>query len=166
MPSFRLPEEAKIVEGLNPATDAAGRIGYYITTKNAGKVFIVCHLTQGNAATVQFSVNQATSGAGTTTGAGAKALSNPVPIWYNLDTSLSDTLVLQAAAVNFTPDAFLKNKLVVFEIQPEVALDLVGGFKDIAIQTGPSNAGNITEALYYVMDERYSGSNPPTAFVD
>jgi hypothetical protein len=104
---FTLPEEAKIVGGMQPATDAAGRTGAYVSLKTAHKAYIVWHLTQGNAATVQCSVNQATAVAGT----GAKAITT-ARWWSNLDTSVNDTLARQSDGANYTTDAALKNKVV------------------------------------------------------
>ena len=126
---------------LAPAADAAGRTSGYVTLKNAIKAFIVVHITQGNAATVALTPLQAQDVSGT----GSKAV-NAVPIWSNLDVSLTSLLTARAAAASYTTDAAVKNKLVVFEILPEAALDVTNGFTTIAIQTGASNAANITFA--------------------
>ena len=74
-------ENLKAVQGLQPATDAAGRTGAYISLKNAHKVAVVVHIAQDNAATVAISINQAS----TIAAGDAKALANVVPIWSNLD---------------------------------------------------------------------------------
>lgn len=167
--AFRLPEQAKIVDLLNPAADAAGRTGQYITCKYAHKVFIVCHVTQGNAAQVTFTLLQAKDVSGT----GAKSTGLNVPVWYDEDTSAAtgnDTLTLLAPAVggsqnNYQTGTTLKNKIVVFEVDPSY-LDLANGFKDITIQTSASNAANITEAIAYVVAERYAGNAAPTCLTD
>jgi hypothetical protein len=99
--SFTLPQNYKIVSALNPATDAAGRTGAYVSLKNAIKATLVVHVTQGNAATIALSLSQATAVAGT----GAKAVSATFPIWSNLDTATSDTLVARTAAASYTTDA-------------------------------------------------------------
>jgi hypothetical protein len=70
--SFHLVEGAKIVEGLPPAADAAGRAGDYVSLKDASRIFVVAHITQGNAATVALTLFQATAVAGT----GEKAITN------------------------------------------------------------------------------------------
>jgi hypothetical protein len=69
-------------------------------------------------------------------GTGAKAIP-ATPIWTNLDTSVSDTLVRATDAVSYTTDAGVKNKMVVFEIDP-AALDVAGGFDCIRCNTGAS----------------------------
>ena len=139
--SFSLPAEIPVTQLLAPAADSGGRTSSYVTLKNSIKAYIVCHVTQGNAATVQFTPLQAQDVSGT----GSKAISATL-IWSNLDTSLTSSLTSRSAAANYTTDAATKNKMVIFEILPEQALDLANGFKTIAIQTGASNSANITFA--------------------
>lgn len=159
MLAVRLTEEYSIVQGLAPAADAAGRTGAYVTLKNCHKAFVVFHIAQGNAATIQLSVNQATN----VSGGSAKAIPASA-IFTNLDESVSDALTSQTWAANYTTDAGLKNKYVIFEIIPD-SLDYANGFKDIAGVTGASNAANITECTYYLFN-RYPGLNWPTNVVD
>jgi hypothetical protein len=156
---LRLTEEMSVVECLSPAADAGGRTGAYVTLKNCHKAYVVFHITQGNAATIQCSVNQAQD----TSGTGAKAIP-AVPIFTNLDEATSDALTSQTAAANYTTDAAIKHKYVIFEIDPD-ALDLANGFKDIAGVTGASNAANITECTFWLYN-RYKGANWPTNVVD
>ena len=155
-----LPEKYKVVAALNPATDAAGRTGAYVSLKNVNMAFIVVHITQGNAATIALSINQATAVAGT----GAKAITTVVPIWSNLDVSVNDTLVRRTDAVSYTTDAGVKNKVVIFQVDP-AGLDVANGFDCIAVVTGASNVANITQAVY-LLDERYKQATPPTAVAD
>jgi hypothetical protein len=149
------------VESLAPAADAAGRTGTYMSMKDFTKVLIVCHITQGNAATIALTPYQASAVAAT----GEKVLTNNVNIWANQATDVSDTLVAQTAAKNFTTSAAVKNKIVVFEITAN-ALDKNGGFDCITIKTGASNAANITQAMYVLGGARYPQATPPTALTD
>lgn len=155
-----LPEKYKIVQALAPAADAAGRTGDYVSLKNVNRAYIVCSITQGNAATIALEPKQAQAVAGTN----VKVLANAVPIWANLDTAASDALAAAAAAVNYTTDAAVKNKVVVFQIDPEV-LDVANGFDCITIVTGASDAANITEALF-VLNMKYQQATPPAAITD
>lgn len=159
--SFHLVEGAKLVEGLAPAADAAGRTGDYVTLKDAARLFIVVHITQGNAATVALTPYQASAVAGT----GEKVLANVVPIWSNLDTATTDTLVARTAAANYTTDAAVKNKIVVFQIEA-ATLDVSGGFDCVTLKTGASNAANITQSMYYLVGHRYPQATPPAAITD
>lgn len=144
---------------LPPAADAAGRTGPYKSLANcSGKVAIVCRVNQGNAAPVTFSPLQAQDNLGT----GAKAIP-AVPIFFNADTTVSDTLAAQAAAATFPSGATLKDKIVVFEFDP-AELDLANGFNHITVQTSASNAANITDAhMEYI--GRYQGQTPPASEV-
>lgn len=155
-----LPEDMKIVTALAPAADAAGRTGAYISLKNANRAFVVVNITQGNAATVQLNILQATAVAGT----GAKTITNAVPIWADLDAAASDALARATDAVNYTTDAGVKNKVVVFLIDP-TTLDINNGFDCIAVQTGASNVANITQAMYFV-DAKFKQAIPLSVVVD
>lgn len=145
---------------LAPAADAAGRTSSYRSLKNALKAYVVCHVNQGNAATVQLSLLQASAVAGT----GSKAIT-VTPIWSNLDTSVNDTLTSRAAAINYTTDAATKDKIVIFEITPEQCMDLANGFYAIAVSTGASNAANITEAKLFIL-QTYQQATPRNSYVD
>lgn len=157
---YSLPYQMPPVMLLAPATDAAGRASPYRSLKNALKAWIVVHINQGNAATVLLSVLQATAVAGTSSKAVAA-----LPIWSNLDTSVNDTLVKQTNAATFTTDAGVKDKIIVFEIQPESCMDINNGFDCIAISTGASNVANITEAKLFIRGSVQS-TNPPNSYVD
>lgn len=148
---------------LPPAADAAGRTSPYKSLRNAsGKVAIVCRVNQGNAAQVTFTPLQAQNSAGLNSKAvGTNA--NP-PIFFNINTTLSDTLTAQAAAASFQTDVGLTDKIVVFEFDPADCLDLANGFNHIAIQTSASNAANITDAHMEYLG-RFQGAAPPASEV-
>jgi hypothetical protein len=157
---FSLVAQIPPIMLLGGATDAAGRTSAYRSLKNALKAYVVVHLNQGNAATVQLSLLQATAVAGT----GSKA-TGVVPIWANLDTSVNDAFVVQTAAATFTTDAGVKDKLVVFEITPESCMDIANGFDCIAVSTGASNVANVTQALLMIFGS-YQGAKLPNSYVD
>ena len=154
-----LPENFKLVTGLVPAADAAGRTGAVVSLKNVNRAWIICNITQGNAATIELDIQQAVSIAGT-----PKALANIVPVWANEDVASSDTLVRQTDDFKFTTSAAIKNKLVVFQVDP-VKLDIANGYDCISIATGASNVANITSAMY-VLDMKYKEATPPSVVVD
>jgi hypothetical protein len=144
---------------LAPAADAAGRTGTYKSLRNcSGKVALVCRVNQGNAAQVTFTPLQAKDSSGT----GSKAIPS-VPIFYNADTTASDTLVVQTAAASFQVGTALKDQFVVFEFDP-AELDMANGFNHISIQTSASNAANITEAFMEYLG-RYQQQVPPASEV-
>lgn len=154
------PEGIFPLELLAPAADAAGRTGDYISLKYAHRLYLIAHLTQGNAATVALTPTQASAVAGT----GAKALTNAVRIWANQDTATGQALVRQTDAKDFTTSAAVKNKLVIFEITP-AALDVANDFDCITLVTGASNAANITQAMAHVVP-RYPQATAPSFITD
>lgn len=156
-----VPQSFKIVELMKPATDAAGRTGTWISLKNCRRATVYFDVQQGNAATIAVSINQATAVAGT----GSKVLTNVVPIWRNLDTAASDTLVRDTDAKNYTTDAGVKNKQIVFQIDAALCMDVAGGFDCITIITGASNAANLTFACA-LLETDYEQATPPSAIVD
>jgi hypothetical protein len=162
MTKFTLPQEIKLSELLPPAADAAGRAAAAaISLKNVGKAYLVFHITQGNAATILLTPMQASAVAKT----GGKVLTNTVPIWANLDTAAGDTMVRATDAVNYTTDAGVKNKIVMFEIDPAL-LDIANGFDCIYGSTGASNVANITQAYVLQAGLRYQQATPPASNVD
>jgi hypothetical protein len=153
---FSLPEIIPPVELLAPAADAAGRTSRYVDIGKLDKAWIVCHVNQGNAATVQLTPLQAQNNSG----GGSKAIGATF-IWADLNESAGDQFTKETSAANFTTDAGTNSKIVIFEISPQDCLDLVNGFYFIAIQTGASNAANITEATILGL-HRYQQAQPPS----
>jgi len=147
-----LIENMSIIEAIAPATGAADLSGDYISMKNAEHVTVLVHITQGNAAVVPITINQAK----TVAGGSAKVLEKAVPIWLTADCAASDIPARQTDDVDFTTDAALKHKIVAFEI-PAGALDVDNGFACIQVVAGASNAANIIAAQYIVTKRRYGG---------
>jgi alkylation response protein AidB-like acyl-CoA dehydrogenase len=142
MHPFSLVHEVHPEIGLKPAADAAGRTGaVYVDASKFHKVFVLFYIEQGNAATVACSLSKASDAAGT----GAATVSDLVPIWTNLDMAAGAAYTERTAAANYTTDAALKTKAVLFEVDPV----LLGTKWFIAPVTGASNAANITSALVF-----------------
>jgi len=144
---------------LPPAADAAGRTSAYRDLANALKAWVVVHVNQGNAAQVTLSILQGQDVSGT----GSKAV-GVMPIWLTAATATSDALGVQTAAATFQTSAGTTDKIVVFEITPEMCMDLVNGFHTIAVQTSASNAANITEAELFIYGS-YQGASEPSTFL-
>lgn len=154
-----MPYQFPPIHTLKPATDAAGRTGIWSSLANCEKAWMIVYVDQANAATILLSLLQATS----KTGTGSKA-TNSVPIWANQDCVTSDALVAQTAGATFTTSAATKAKMVIFEITPDVALDVTNGFNHVTVSTGASDVANITSALL-VSFSAYQQSAPPTTIV-
>jgi hypothetical protein len=154
-----MPYQFPPVALLPPAADAAGRTSAYRDLANALKAWVVVHVNQGNAAQVTLSILQGQDVSGT----GSKAV-GVMPIWLTAATATSDALAVQTAAATFQTSAGTTDKIVVFEITPEMCMDLVNGFHTIAVQTSASNAANITEAELFLW-ESYQGASAPSTLV-
>ncbi len=157
---FSLPADAPISVLLPAETDAAGRISRFARLTNAIKAYVIVGINQGNAAPVEISLLQAQD----TSGTGSKPLA-AAPIWLCDNTATGDVLAPQSSAAQFTTDASLQSKLVIFEILPEATLDISNGFTSIAVETSASNAANVTRAdLLYLPQIKAPGSNSMSTF--
>ena len=154
-----MPYQFPPVSLLAPAADSAGRTSSYRDLRNALKAWVVAEVNQGAANTVLLSILQGQDVSGT----GSKAV-GAMPIWLDADTSISDALVVQTAAATYTTSATTKNKIVVFEITPEMCMDVGNGFKTIAISTGSSSASNITRAELIIW-QAIQGASAPSTYV-
>lgn len=159
MTNITLPQQFHIVAGLVAAADAAGRTSAYVSLKHVRRAWAICKVNQGNAAQVTFSLLQATAVAGT----GSKAAA-AVPVWTNQDTATSDALARGTDAATFQTSAAVKNKIVVFQIDP-ATLDVNNNFDCIAVSTSASNAANTTDVLF-VMESHYAQASLPSVIVD
>lgn len=158
--NFSLLADAPHSVLLAAAADAAGRTSRYASLKNALKAYVLVEVNQGNAATVALTVLQATN----VSGAGS-AVVNAMPIALVDATGTTDAFVVQTPAANFTTDATLADKLVLFEILPEAVLNVAGGYDCIAIQTGASNAANVTRAELVIIPAVHAiGASQPSTF--
>ena len=142
------------------AADAGGRTGLYRSLKNGLKAWVVVSINQGNAATVLLSLLQASAVAGT----GTKPCTADA-IYVNLDTSVNDAMTKVTGAATYTTDAGVHDKIVIFEIMPDMCLDVANGFNSITVSTGASNAANITSA-HLVMWGSIQGATLPNSYVD
>lgn len=141
----------QVVQAIAPIAGGSQRTGDYISLKNVTKCLIVCEFAMATTDTCAIVVNQATAVAPS----GATPITQVVPIWSNLDTSTSNTLTARTAAVNYTTDAVAKNKVVVFQIDPD---HLDAGYDVIGVVMGSSNASNFYSAVY-LCEMRYSGAD-------
>lgn len=151
---MNLAENTHPVIAIAPVAGGTALAGDYISMKNVEHVTVAVTITQGNATPPALTLHQATAVAGT----GAKALAKNVAVYYVSDAATSDLLVKQTDGVAFTPDAALKNKIVLFEV-PVESLDMDGGFDCLQVRAGASNAANIVSAVYWCSGERYHGTS-------
>lgn len=159
--NFTLPENCKMVEMVAPAVGAGAVItSDYINLKNAHKAWIVIHYADGNGNTVTYQPIKATA----TTPVGNISITTAVKIWSNMDTATSDLLVERTAATSYQQTNAVKNKIIVFEIDPEA---LGATYDVIAFSATTPAAGEYIQAMCYIQP-RYAGRvlTSPTALTD
>jgi hypothetical protein len=156
-----LAENYKLVTALAPVTTNAATTGDYVSLKDAKSCTIIVNLTQAAAHATAITIEQATAVAGT----GHTAITVAVPIWANEDVAATDTLVKQTSAVSYTVAADVKNKLVVFHIDP-ATLDIANGFDCITVKLAASSEGTNFVAAEYLIESKYAQATPPAAITD
>ena len=165
MSTFMLPERCKIVWAITPQAGAAIN-GDIVSLKGYRKCTIIVQVNHANAAAGAITVDKFTNVAGANISAGI-TMTN---YWTNLDCAATDTLVKQAPAATFNMDAGITPQKYVIEVDAAELPDatpVIGNLYDcIRVNTGASNAGNITSAVYILHDSRYMEGTPPSAILD
>jgi hypothetical protein len=157
---FSLPQNLKTVQLFNPKTTNAALSSQVISLKHAHKAWLVLEFTQAVGHATTPTLNQATSIAAGTNKAGPT-----VPIWANEDVAASDTLVKKTDAASYAVTNDIKNKQVIFEIDP-ARLDQANGYDCVYVTIGTSSqATNFVSATAY-LQERYQQATPPSAILD
>ena len=160
--SYKLPEAVKPVQLAQPQTSNGGVTSDWISLKNAIRAFIVCEMTQAVGHATKLTVNQATLVDGT----GTKVLTNNCRIWANEDVAATDIQVRATDAKDYTVTNDIKNKQVIFEIEPAACMDIPGGFDVIGVDVADSSqATNIVSITAY-LEMKYQADPPPSAILD
>jgi hypothetical protein len=165
MPDLTFPEYFKIISCYPRVTTGATlypAASQYVDARYAQMVWISIHAAQADATPLAFTIEQATS----FTGTGTKVITVALPIWSNLDTSVAgsqDLLVRRTAAVGYTTDVGVKNKHIVFQLDP-ATLDTANGFRWIILKCGAGAATSYV-AAEFILDTRYKQATPPASQV-
>lgn len=157
---FQIPANLKPVQMFSPKTTNASLTSQVISLKNAHKAWIVFEFTQAVGHATTPTLLQATSIAAGTNKAGPT-----VDIWANEDTAATDTLVKKTAGASYAVTNDIKNKQVVFEIDP-TRLDVNNGYDCIYFTIATSSqATNFVSATAYLQNA-YAQATPPSAILD
>jgi hypothetical protein len=157
---FSLVQNLKVIQVFAPKTTNGSLSSQVVSLKNAHKAWVVFEFTQAVGHATTPTLVQATSIAATTNKAGPA-----VEIWANEDTAASDTLVRKTAAASYAVTNDVKNKEVVFEIDPS-RLDVNGGYDCIYFtEATSSQATNFVSATAYLL-AAYQQATPPSAILD
>lgn len=151
-----------VVELLTPGTtDGAGRTSDAISLKNVQRCWVVCSSAHAAATACVWTLMQATDVAIGTN----KVLTNAVPITYNADCASSDVMSRATAAKNYTDAAAATHQIVIFQVDPDVALDVDGGYDCLYVTTGGA-AANTVMSVIALCEMRYEGETVPTVITD
>jgi len=147
-----LPLVPQIVSLQAAVTTGAANTSDYINCAKAEMIFFVCQLQNAGAHATVLSIYQATSAAG----GGEKVIANAVPIWYSNDTVTTSNITQATAAVSYTVSESVKEKLVIFQLDP-AALDLDNDFAFAAIHSTASSDSTNFISVVAVVEPRHGG---------
>ena len=156
--TISLPTRFKIVTLFAPKTTNQALTSQVISLKLAVRAWLVLNFTQAVGFASTPTLKQATDIAAGTNAAGPSSR-----IWANEDVAATDTLVAQTAGASYAVAADVKNKLVIFEIDPATLTD---GYDCIYLTIATSS-----QATNFVSGEAYLQTNfaqatPPSAILD
>lgn len=158
MAAFSLPTRFKIVTAFAPKTTNAALTSQVITLKGAIRAWLLLNFTNAVGFASVPTIKQATDIA-----AGTNAAGPTCRIWANEDVAATDTLVAQTAGASYTMAADVKNKLIVFEIDPAAFTDT---YDCVYCTIGTSSqATNFVAGEWYVQ-HNFSQTTIPSAILD
>lgn len=157
-----IPESLKTVQLIQPRTTNGGFTSDWISLKNVKRAYVIVELTQAVGHATLLTVNQATAVAGT----GSKALTNNCRVWANEDVAASDTQVRKTDAKNYAVAADIKNKQVIFDIDPAECLDLAGEFDCVSITAADSAQATNFASITAVLEMKYAPADALSVIVD
>ena len=150
----RIPEEAAPVVLTAPVTTNGGVTTDYISLKNAHMVFLVLVFTQAVGHATGIDPVQCTAVDGT----GSKAITKTLPIWSNVDVSLTSVLTRRTDAITYDLPATAKNMIVTMQIDP-AGFDVANGFDVLGLSIDNSaQATNFVSATAFIVP-RYKDVN-------
>ena len=158
---FCLVENIKHVVGLAPQADGS-LTSQVVSLKNVNRAWIKAIMNQNAADQCTLTLRQATDIAAGTN----KAISNNVPIWYNNDAAAADALTKGTDAKTYQFSATQpKLKIVWFQIDPALALDVANDYDCIYVTSGGSSGSNLL-ALDFYLDMKYREYVLPSVITD
>lgn len=154
-------ERYKLVQGIQPRTTNGGFSSDWVSLRNANRVAIVVNLTQAVGHATAFTLAQATA----VSGGDTKAITNNCLIWANEDCAASDTLVRKTDAKAYTVAADVKNKVIVFEVDPS-NLDVANNFDCISLTVADSSQATNIASIEFYIDSKYVEGTKASAITD
>ena len=158
MTTISLPTKFKIVTAFAPKTTNAALTSQVVTLKNAMRAWLVLNFTNAVGFASVPTLKQATDIAAGTNAAGPSSR-----IWANEDVAATDTLVAQTAAASYTMAADVKNKLIIFEIDPATLTD---GYDCVYCTIATSSQATDFVAGEWWIQGNFSQATLPSAILD
>jgi len=152
-----LPEQFKIVQGYVGQGTTALVTADSVSLKNAVMCWVVVNLDTTASSACALLLYRTTA-----VGSAGVVLTNVVPIWANLDTATTDTLVRRTAAVSYTTAANAAYKQIIFEVDPAS----LGSTYDCIYLTAGALAATEALSVEYFIEYRYEQATPPAAITD
>ena len=147
------------------AVGGAVKNGINISLKHAHRALIFCVTEKaGNATQVTWTLAQSSGNAGSAAGTGEKAMTAAVPIYICDDAALTNVFTAATAGVAYVNAVTASvTQVVVFEITPELCMDVANGFDCVTVNTTDPGGTNSVYA-FALIEPRY---NPlPSVYVD
>lgn len=145
-----------IVELVPSGVGGGVKNGINISLKNVHKAEIWCFNRKGADATqTTWTLAQSSGNAGSAAGTGEKAMTNNVPIRYSDGYGTSNVLTETTASKSYQQAATESvTQVCVFDIVPELAMDLANNFDCVTVNSTDPGAANSVHAvaLLYVRD--------------
>lgn len=158
MANISLPTKFKIVTAFAPKTTNAALTSQVVSLKHAVKAWLILSFTNAVGFASVPTIKQATDIA-----AGTNAAGPTCRIWANEDVAATDTLVAQTAAASYTMAADVKNKLIVFEIDPASLTDT---YDCVYCTIATSSQATDFVSGEWVLQTTYAQATPPSAILD
>lgn len=148
----------KVVQAFAPKTTNAALTSQVVTLKNAIRATLVLNFANAVGFASVPTINQATDIA-----AGTNAAGPACRIWANEDCAATDTLVAKTAAASYTMAADIKNKQVVFEIDPA---SLTDGYDCVYCTIPTSSQATNFVSGEWIIETNFVQATPPSAILD
>lgn len=137
-----------------PVTTNGGVTTDYISLKNVHRLTIIATFKQavGHATGIDPVQAQAVDGTG------AKAITNTIPIWANVDISATSKLTRQTDALTYNLAATVKDQVVTMDIDP-AGFDVANGFDVLGVTIDDSSQATNFVSVVALLDMRYPNIN-------
>ncbi len=153
-----IPTTFKKVVAFAPKTTNAALTSQVVSLKNAIRATLTLTFTNAVGFASVPTIKQATDIAAATNAAGPTCR-----IWANEDVAATDTLVEQTAGASYTMAADIKNKHIVFEIDPA---SLTAGYDCIYCTIATSSQATNFVSGEFEIETNYAQATPPSAILD